>query len=227
MADAHTGLTTTLTGLLAVGQAFNLHGLGTYSTTNYPSFGVSVTAAVLYFVTMFVSLAVAIGVPWSMMTWQTHTLRQTTALLLLPIVPPITVGNAGGSFADVLRLSADGHRAAAPAVADRLHSLAWTITVFSYVLMGIGLLLALSILVLYFQRLLLYKAPPREIILSVMLPLGPCGQGADGLIHLVCPRCAIPFFLSTSDITCIRARLLPRFYHHQREAAHLSTSQWA
>lgn len=133
-------------------------------------------------------MAVVTGVPWTMMTWQTHTLQQTTAMLLLPIVPAITIGNAGGPFADVLHQAALGQRYFAQNVtlADRFDNLAWTIVVFSYALLGIGVLLAMSILVLYFQRLLLFKSPPREIILSVMLPLGPCGQGADGLIHLVC-----------------------------------------
>lgn len=40
------------------------------------------------------------------------------------------------------------------------------------------------ILVLYFQRLLLFRAPPRDIILSVFLALGPLGQGGEALIRL-------------------------------------------
>lgn len=52
----------------------------------------------------------------------------------------------------------------------------WTLTV-SYILWGTGVPLAMFTLVLYFQRLTVYKLPPREVIVSVFLPLGPLGQG--------------------------------------------------
>ncbi len=51
-------------------------------------------------------------------------------------------------------------------------------------MLGIGLPLALLIQVLYFQRLLLFNSPPRDVIISVFLPLGPCGQGGYACLHL-------------------------------------------
>ena len=40
------------------------------------------------------------------------------------------------------------------------------------------------VLALYFQRLTIYKLPPREVIVSVFLPLGPLGQGGYGIMRL-------------------------------------------
>ena len=47
----------------------------------------------------------------------------------------------------------------------------------SYVLWGPGVPLAMAILVIYFQRLTVHKLPPREVIVSIFLPLGPLGPG--------------------------------------------------
>lgn len=46
------------------------------------------------------------------------------------------------------------------------------------------MLLAFLVMALYLQRLAIYHLPPREIIVSTMLPLGPCGQGGYALIRL-------------------------------------------
>jgi tellurite resistance protein TehA-like permease len=55
----------------------------------------------------------------------------------------------------------------------------WTVIV-SYVLWAIGLPLALMVMVIYLQRLTLHKIPPKAVIVSVFLPLGPLGQGGFG-----------------------------------------------
>ena len=55
----------------------------------------------------------------------------------------------------------------------------WTIIV-SYVLWGIGLPLALMVMVIYLQRLTLHKIPPKAMIVSVFLPIGPFGSGGYG-----------------------------------------------
>lgn len=39
-------------------------------------------------------------------------------------------------------------------------------------------------MVIYFQRLTIHCLPPREVIVSVFLPLGPLGQGAFGIMQL-------------------------------------------
>lgn len=61
---------------------------------------------------------------------------------------------------------------------DPQHAL-WTIIV-SYVLWGIGIPLAMMVMVIYFHRLTVYKLPPKEVIVSIFLPMGPLGQGSFG-----------------------------------------------
>lgn len=62
---------------------------------------------------------------------------------------------------------------------------ALTILLASYIMDGIGLLLAAMIMAIYFQRLAVHHLPARDVIISTFLPLGPCGQGGYALIELV------------------------------------------
>ncbi len=95
-------------------------------------------------------------------------LSTMTAAWLLPIVAPIVASASGGIVASVLP--------------DPRHAL-WTI-ITSYILWGIGVPLAMVVLVIYFQRLTMYKIPPREVIVSVFLPLCPLGQGGFAVMQL-------------------------------------------
>lgn len=95
------------------------------------------------------------------MTLHETQLSTMTAAWLLPIVSTIVAAASGGIVADVLP--------------NPQHAL-WTLTI-SYILWGTGVPLAMFTLVLYFQRLTMHKLPPREVIVSVFLPLGPLGQG--------------------------------------------------
>jgi tellurite resistance protein TehA-like permease len=91
-------------------------------------------------------------------------LERTTAAWLLPIVATIVAAASGGIVAGVL---------------ENERHVALTVVV-SYILWGMGVPLAMLVLVVYFQRLAFYKLPPREVIVSVFLPLGPLGQGSFG-----------------------------------------------
>ena len=91
-------------------------------------------------------------------------LSSMTAVWLLPIVSCVVAGSSGGIVAGVL--------------SNPQHAL-WTVIV-SYVLWGIGLPLAMMVLVIYLQRLTLHKIPPKAVIVSVFLPLGPLSQGGFG-----------------------------------------------
>ncbi|MCJ1383488.1 Plasma membrane sulfite pump involved in sulfite metabolism [Xylographa soralifera] len=95
-------------------------------------------------------------------------LSTMTAAWLLPIVSTIVAAASGGIVAEVLP--------------DPQHVL-WTLTI-SYILWGTGVPLAMAVLVIYFQRLTVHKLPPREVIVSVFLPLGPLGQGGFGIMQL-------------------------------------------
>lgn len=95
-------------------------------------------------------------------------LSTMTAAWLLPIVPTIVAAASGGIVAQVL---------------SNPHHALLTVTI-SYVLWGTGVPLAMATLVIYFQRLTVHKLPPREVIVSVFLPLGPLGQGGFGIMQL-------------------------------------------
>ena len=94
---------------------------------------------------------------------ETH-LSSMTAVWLLPIVSCIVAASSGALVAEVLP--------------DPQYAL-WTVLA-SYVLWGIGVPLALMVMGIYLQRLTLHKLPPKAVIVSVFLPLGPLGQGGYG-----------------------------------------------
>lgn len=54
----------------------------------------------------------------------------------------------------------------------------------SYVMWGMATPFALTILVIYYQRLALHKLPPREVVVSSFLPLGPLGMGGNAIMHM-------------------------------------------
>ncbi|EXJ75946.1 uncharacterized protein A1O5_00454 [Cladophialophora psammophila CBS 110553] len=53
-----------------------------------------------------------------------------------------------------------------------------------YVLWGVGVPSAIFILITYWQRLTIHKLPPRELIVSCFIPLGPLNMGAFAIMKL-------------------------------------------
>jgi tellurite resistance protein TehA-like permease len=97
-----------------------------------------------------------------------HSISTMTAIWLLPIVATIVASASGGIVASILP--------------SPQHAL-WTL-ITSYILWGTGVPLAMVTLVIYFHRLTMHKLPPREVIVSVFLPLGPLGQGSFAIMQL-------------------------------------------
>lgn len=95
-------------------------------------------------------------------------LPSITAAQLLPIAATIVAAGTGAETAAILT---NQHRA-----------LATLIT--CYVLWGMATPMAMCVLVIYYQRLALHKMPPREIIVSAFLPLGPLGFGGYTIMYL-------------------------------------------
>ncbi|CEH16175.1 hypothetical protein CBOM_06041 [Ceraceosorus bombacis] len=124
--------------------------------TRFFALGVTPTilAASLWFVACFFSTLCALVVPFSMMILQNHHFEGTTAALLLPVVPPITAAATGAGIAELLAIDKP--------------SLSFTVLTLSYIMNGVGLMLALMILTLYFQRLLLF---------NLALPVPGTGHG--------------------------------------------------
>ncbi|ORX62399.1 hypothetical protein DM01DRAFT_1365526 [Hesseltinella vesiculosa] len=107
-------------------------------------------------------------VPYYIIIHHNHQLERMNGTWLLPIVPAVVTAASGGLIAQHL--------------VNPMHAKIVIIT--SFFLMGIGILLALSIIVIYFHRLVVHKLPSNEVIISAFLPLGPLGQGAYGFLQL-------------------------------------------
>lgn len=151
------GLVTIVSGIAATGEEYGLKTLD--------------AALVLYWITVGLSCLTAFGVPFIMFTQHKHATETMTAAWLLPIVPMITSASVGSTMCKLLLAQ------------DRL-SYCMTMLIASYLCAGIGMLLAMAIIVLYIQRLVLHHLPPREVIVSSWLPVGPIGQGGYALIEL-------------------------------------------
>jgi tellurite resistance protein TehA-like permease len=97
-----------------------------------------------------------------------NSLDRIVALQLLPVISTVVAAGAGARIAAVLP---DPQRALATMVV-------------CYILFGMGLPLALMILTVYYLRLCLHKLPPREVVVSCFLPLGPLGFGGFTAMQL-------------------------------------------
>lgn len=102
------------------------------------------------------------------MAYHDAKLENITAAWLLPIVSTIVAAATGSIVAGIL-----------PKPQWQLITI-----ITSYVLWGKGVSLAMVVLVVYFLRLTTHALPPKEIIVSVFLPLGPLGQGGFGIQNL-------------------------------------------
>ncbi|KAG6007533.1 hypothetical protein E4U21_005834 [Claviceps maximensis] len=125
-------------------------------------------AWVFWWVDVLLSVTTAISMPFIIMHLHKPALSSTTAALLLPIVPAVVAAATGGIVAEALP--------------DHEHAL--TTLVVSYILWGLGECLSACVLALYFHRLTIHSLPPREVLVSVFLPIGPLGQGGFGIQQL-------------------------------------------
>lgn len=104
------------------------------------------------------------------MTLHAHDLPTMTGAWLMPILPPIVVSGTGAILGSAL-----GH-------SNPEHAL-WTM-IASYVLLGAGLPLALSVIAMLFARLAIYTTVSGEEIVSLMIPIGPLGTGGFAIMSL-------------------------------------------
>lgn len=133
-----------------------------------PAFGQRfvVLAWTLWWIDAVISLLVGIGVPFMMFNYHNHTLETVNGTWLLPVVSPIVSAATGGIIAEYL-----------PPAHARLTLMC------SYILWGCGFPISVLVMAIYFQRLAIHHLPPRAAIVSVFLPLGPCGQGSFALLQ--------------------------------------------
>lgn len=108
-----------------------------------------------------------------------HDLAEMTALYLIPIVAIVIAATTGALVASVLK--------------NENHKL-WTLII-SYVFWGIGTPLSWIILTVYFLRLSIHKPLQREVIVSLLLPIGPLGLSGFSCVY----RFLIPCLLGSCD----------------------------
>lgn len=118
-----------------------------------------------------------------------RSLDTITAAQLLPIAATIVASATGSGVAEVLP--------------NPQYALGTIIA--SYVLWGMATPLAFTVLVIYYQRLALHKMPPREVIVSAFLPLGPIGYGGYTVLNL--GKLATTIFPKTDTIDPIAGRV--------------------
>lgn len=99
-----------------------------------------------------------------------QSLDRITAAQLLPIAATIVASGGGARVAEELNKF------------NPEYALGTSIA--GYVMWGMSTPLAMVVLVMYYQRLALHKLPPREIVVSSFLPLGPLGMGGWTIMYL-------------------------------------------
>lgn len=102
------------------------------------------------------------------MTRQQNKIGTITGSWLLPIVSTIVAAASGGIVAGVI-----------PHENEKLITL-----IVSYVLWATGVPLAMCVITLYLLRLTTDSLPPKAVIVSSFLPLGPLGQGGFGIMQM-------------------------------------------
>lgn len=135
-----------------------------------------------------ISVTVSLGILLMSASHQ-RSLDSITAAQLLPIAATIVAAGTGAEVAQVLP---DPHYQLGTIIA-------------SCAMWGMATPMALSVLVMYYQRLALHKMPPREVIVSAFLPLGPLGMGGFTILNL--GKIATIVFPKTGSIDPLAGRI--------------------
>ncbi|RMZ90535.1 hypothetical protein DV736_g2238, partial [Chaetothyriales sp. CBS 134916] len=128
-------------------------------------------AAAAWMLDCVLAVFVTLSLPFLLMSQShQHSLDRVTAAQLLPIAATVVAAAAGSEVAEVLQPQ------------DPQWALGTLLA--SYIMWGIAVPLALTVLVIYYQRLALHKLPPREVIVSSFLPLSSLGMGGYAILSL-------------------------------------------
>jgi tellurite resistance protein TehA-like permease len=96
-----------------------------------------------------------------------------TPFLLISVNDNIELSNLSARhlFPAVTCIVASASGSAVASITTNQQHALWAVLI-SYILWGIGMPMAMTILVLYFYRLIIHKLPSRELIVSVFIPIG-------------------------------------------------------
>ncbi|WWC58639.1 uncharacterized protein I303_101183 [Kwoniella dejecticola CBS 10117] len=124
----------------------------------------------LWWLDTILSVFINLGMLFTMITRQTHTIESMSSAWLLPIVTSVVAAATGGVVAE--------------AIAPMMPREARSIIIASYAVWGTGVPLALCIITIYLHRIIIHGIPCPQQLPSLFLPLGPCGQGSFGIMIL-------------------------------------------
>jgi C4-dicarboxylate transporter/malic acid transport protein len=130
--------------------------------------GMATFAWVLWWIVCVLALITCFHLTFVIMSNQRSELAEMTALYLIPIVAVVIAATSGGLVAG--------------AIPNHNHQL-WTLII-CYILWGTGSPLSWIILTLYFLRMTIHKPLKREVIVSLLLPIGPLGLSGFSIITL-------------------------------------------
>ncbi|KAG9675862.1 sulfite efflux pump SSU1, partial [Aureobasidium melanogenum] len=122
----------------------------------------------LWWIDAALAVTICCSVAFLMISVHEVTPEKLTAACLLPAVSCLVAASTGGQVAQMEALQA--------------HEALWTLLT-CYCCWAIGFFVGLMILCIYFYRLLLFKLPSQEVVVSVFLSLGPLGQGSFGILQ--------------------------------------------
>ncbi len=153
-------------GAIPMGLAVLINGLLLFGPARWGE-GVFALAHGLWWLDAGLALCSVLLVPYLMFTRQNHALEKLTAVWLLPIVAPEVAAGAAGALLPHLE----------PVAARQ-------VLVVGFVLWGMSLALAFSLITLVLLRLALHKLPDTDFAATSWLPLGPLATGCLGLLTL-------------------------------------------
>jgi len=130
--------------------------------------GMAIFAWVLWWIDSVMAAVACFHLTWVILSNRRHDLAEMTALYFIPILSIVIAATSGALVAGALK--------------NEKHQL-WTLII-SYVFWGIGTPLSWIILTLYFLRMTVHKPLEREVIVSLLLPIGPLGLSGFSLIAL-------------------------------------------
>ncbi|KAF2740104.1 hypothetical protein EJ04DRAFT_232957 [Polyplosphaeria fusca] len=130
--------------------------------------GMAIFAWVLWWIDSVMALVACFHLAWVIMSHRRSELAEMTALYFIPILSIVIAATSGALVARALT--------------DERHQL-WTLVI-SYVFWGVGTPMSWIILTIYFLRMTVHKPLEREVIVSLLLPIGPLGLSGFSLISL-------------------------------------------
>lgn len=144
--------------------------MAVYTGAHYGT-GLVTVAYVGWWVDVVMSIVTCFLVTYLMISRHEHQSMETTSSLWL--LPVVSAPVASSSAAIIIPYLSDNH--------------AYVTLLVGYALWGFGVFLASMILMLYLQRLIFHHLPPKQLIVSIWLPIGYLGQGT--FLRCICRYC--------------------------------------